>query len=164
MMGACPPVAIASTIGFLIMALPLACRKGGEAQTGTVKQNREIPMTATSSDDLRALAAEIKIVFPPSARLIGIARERGIDDLVEAKVELSGVELPLFFSVSPVKGEALEPDRLDLLGTDHSWWDPGRAKNLRAAQVLVGKGKVFNLGVAEGATGIVVLYLVQHGT
>jgi hypothetical protein len=144
--------------------LPLACAKTRSAPSGDAQQRKGITMTATSSDDLRAIASELNVVFPASAHLLGVTRERGIDDLLEAKVELGAADLPAFMAHSPVKAAVLEPDRLDLLGTDHAWWDPGQAKHLRAAQALVGNGKAFNLGVADGAAGVIVLYLVQHGT
>ena len=121
-------------------------------------------MTPTPTENLNALAAEIKVTFPPGARLVGIGRERGIDDLVEAKVEMDAKGLAAFLARAPLKETDLEPGRRDVLGVDHDWWDPGRSKNLRAGQALIGNGQAFNLGVADGPPGRVVLYIVQHGT
>ena len=151
--------------GALVGPLAPACTRGVARQNDAAKTDRGIAMTATQPDDLRTLAAEVHLGFPPSSRLLGIARERGIDDIVEAKVQIASADLTAFLAHAPVKAEALETERLDLMGPDHGWWDPGRAKNLRVAQALVGGGKAFNLGVADGtAAGTTVLYIVQHGT
>ena len=51
-----------------------------------------------------------------------------------------------------------------LLGSDHDFWDPHHAPALRTAQAKRPEARALNLGIDDSPPGLVVVYLVEHGT
>jgi hypothetical protein len=113
---------------------------------------------------LPELAREVGVTFPAAARLIGVARESGIDDMVMFKVEISSNDLPSFMAALPVPADAFEPGEGGLLGPDQGFWDPRRAAHLRTGQVIVKNQRALNIGIGDGHPGVVAIYVVNHGT
>ncbi len=139
----------------LLFPMTLECqRKGPDV---TEQRHR------TEAPTLSSLAHETGITFPPSARLVGAARESGIDDLVRFKVELNSGDLPAFLAKSPVPPDAFEPGEGGLLGPDEGFWNPSRAAHLRTGQVIRKPQRALNIGIDDGPQ-VVVLYIVEHGT
>ncbi|MDB4981375.1 MAG: hypothetical protein JWM82_2127 [Myxococcales bacterium] len=134
------------------------------AALGCSRRAREGAEPTGGVPTLAALGQEVGLTFPSSARLLGVHRERGIDDLVRFKVELGADDLPRFLASSPVPEEAFEPGEGGLLGPDEDFWDPGRANRLRTGQAMVKNNRALNIGIADGPTRRVVLYIVNHGT
>jgi hypothetical protein len=110
------------------------------------------------------LAREVGLKFPSSARLIGVGRESGIDDMVRFKVELDPHDLAAFIATSPVPPEAFEPGPGGLLGPHQAFWDPSRAVRLRTGQAILKNQRALNIGIDDGRPEVVVLYVVNHGT
>jgi hypothetical protein len=113
---------------------------------------------------LPELAREVGVQFPASARLIWVGRESGIDDLVSFKVEIAPAELAAFLATSPVPGDAFAPGEGGLLGPDVGLWNPNQAVHLRTGQVVREHQRALNIGIDDGKAGVVVLYVVSHGT
>ena len=51
-----------------------------------------------------------------------------------------------------------------LLGSDHDFWDPLEVPGLRSAATSYPDARSFKLGIDERTPGVVVVYLVDHGT
>jgi hypothetical protein len=151
------------------LALALAGATGsGACRRDPPAEERGVSVSGGGPKPVRALGdlgREVGLVFPAGARLIGVERENGMDDLLALEVEIKSSELAAFLERSPVKAADLQPGEGGLLGADHDWWAPGRAVNLRTGQARLPGARVLNLGVADGhRPGTTVLYVVNHGT
>lgn len=145
-----------TTLGlFVVLTLgPVACksRNGSRTAAPTAKH-------ATLSE----LATEVGLSFPPSSRLLGVSRERGIDDLVMFKIELPRRDLASFLATCPVPADAFEEGSAGFLGPDEGFWDPSKALHLRTGQI-VRHSRATNVGVDDGRPDVAILYIVDHGT
>lgn len=150
------PFAIAVLLA--ISAGGTSCHKKGEDTRGVPGERDQSRAT------LAQLAHETGLRFPPSARLVGSAREDGIDDLLRFKVQISPAELAAFLAASPVPAAAFESGEGGLLGPDQGFWDPSRAKHLRTGQKILPGQRALNIGIDDGRADVVALYIVNHGT
>jgi hypothetical protein len=150
------------TAVFIVPALMVvagtSCHKKSENR-GPAMNDR-----AQSDATLAQLAHEAGVQFPAGARLVGSAREDGIDDLLRFKVEVRPADLAAFLSTSPVPSDALESGEGGLLGPDQGFWDPSRAKRLRTGQKILPGQRALNIGIDDGRTDVVFIYVVNHGT
>jgi hypothetical protein len=121
-------------------------------------------MPATSDDELKELGARFGLPFPSSARLLGIEREQGMDDLVRFKVELPASDWPALRDALPIPFEYMRAGTRGYFGQDRGFWDPHAAGQLRSGQVIREGARALNIGVDEGHPNKVVLYVVEHGT
>jgi hypothetical protein len=128
------------------------------------QEGRDVTESPHQATTLPELAREVGVTFPASAGLIGVARERGIDDMVMFKVEMSSNDLPSFMAALPVPNDAFEPGEGSLLGPDQGFWDPRSAAHLRTGQVIVKNQRALNIGIGDGRPGTVAIYVVNHGT
>lgn len=151
------------TAAFIVPTLVVAVA-GASCHKKTESRGPAINDRIESVPTLAQLAHEAGVRFPPGARLVGSARENGIDDLLRFKVEVAPAELPAFLSTSPVPAEALEPGEGGLLGPDQGFWDPSQAKRLRTGQKIMPRQRAVNIGIDEGRTDKVIIYVVNHGT
>jgi hypothetical protein len=119
---------------------------------------------ALPPDSLSTIGRELGLTFPVGTRLVGVARERGIDDLVELKVEMKAADVESFVAHSAVRFTDFRPGERGLLGPDQGWWDPNHALRLRSAQASLPKGRFLNIGVADGPGDKAMVYIVNHGT
>jgi hypothetical protein len=114
---------------------------------------------------IASLNAELPVHIPASARLLGVHRESGMDDMTEVKLEMSAADLPAFLASSPLADVPLDAwRRHGALGPDHDFWDPDAIAGLRSAQASYPDARSFNLGVYEREPGVVVVYLCDFGT
>jgi hypothetical protein len=120
--------------------------------------------TTQSAATLAELAREAGVPFPAAARLIGVARENGMDDLLRFKVEIPASDLAAFLATSPVPSEAFEAGERGLLGPDQGFWDPRRAQRLRTGQQVLPGQRALNIGIDDGRPDVVSIYVVNHGT
>ena len=120
-------------------------------------------MTQRSYDTV-ALGHELNVALPPSTRVIGVERENGMDDLVGAKLEIPEPEWSHFIASTPIQPDAFRGGSRGMLGEDHGFWDPAQAPGLRTAQAVLPGTRVLNIGVSAPVNGIVVVYIVNHGT
>jgi hypothetical protein len=127
-------------------------------------RGRQAAVPAEGQATLAALGHEVGLTFPASARLVGVSRERGIDDLVRFKVELPRADLASFLAAAPVPADAYEPGDGGFLGPDQGFWDPSRAVSLRTGQTIRDNHRTLNIGVAEAGPGRAAVYIVEHGT
>jgi hypothetical protein len=134
------------------------------AALGCPGRSRERTPPPAADETLVDLGREVGLKFPADARLFGVGRERGIDDLLRFKVEIGAADLPAFMAASPVAQDAFEPGERGFLGPDQGFWDPNRAKHLRTGQAIVKNHRALNIGIADGGPQRVILYIVNHGT
>lgn len=121
-------------------------------------------MRERAPDSLESAGREVGVKFPPAARLVGVHRERGLDDLVAVKVEMAASEWPAFLAGTPVDPKSFRAGERGLLGPDEGFWDPHKARNLRTAEVSLPDARALNIGFDDSRPGIVVVYVVNHGT
>jgi hypothetical protein len=113
--------------------------------------------------DPTQLSRELSLLLPPTTKVLGIQRERGIDDMIRAKLEMNTADWRQLLSVAPFREQDMSSENRAYLGRDSGWWDPGAAKGLKAVQVVLPGPRALNVGVAPGS-GTVIVYVVNHGT
>jgi hypothetical protein len=137
----------------ILIALVLgACNAKGKQ---TMKTNGE--------ETLHSVGKEIGLTFPASAKLIGVHRERGVDDLIAVKVEMPAAEWPKFLASTPIDPALFSPGERGLLGPDQGFWTPHQASGLRTAEATTAQGRVLNLGYDDSHGQVVTVYVVNHG-
>jgi hypothetical protein len=78
---------------------------------------------------------------------------------------MSAADLPSFLASSPLAERSLDTwDRRVILGPDHEFWDPESVPTLRTAETIYPGARGFRIGVDERTPGVVVVYLIDHGT
>ncbi|HET9953360.1 MAG TPA: hypothetical protein VFQ61_02590 [Polyangiaceae bacterium] len=132
----------------------LHCSKGTKSMSSTTKPAESLP----------ALSTELGLSFPASTRLIGVRREAGIDDAVQAKLEMSSADVPAFLASTPLDVSAMRSGTRGFLGADVDFWDPHKASALKTGQGMLPAGKALNIGVDESRGTIAVVYVMRHGT
>ena len=168
-LGGAARVAAASAVLCLVVPA-LGCRSGCGATTASSDDDTERAVSREKpgpAPTLAALAREVGLTFPASARLVGASRESGMDDYLQFKVELDAKDLAAFLATSPIPLDALEPGTHGFLGSDEGFWDPHRAPHIRTGQKQLPGARVLNIGVSEGAGGAggqAAVYIVNHGT
>lgn len=115
------------------------------------------------SQPLESAGREVAVDFPPSARLIGVHRERGMDELIAAKVEMPAADWPGFLEGIPMDPKLFEPGEGGLLGPDEDFWDPHQAKSLHTSQAQLPGNRTLNLGYDDSRGNVIVVYVVNHG-
>jgi hypothetical protein len=151
-------IAAAFLVPVLVAAVAGSCHKKTENKGSAMNDRQE--STAT----LAQLAQEAGVSFPPGARLVGSARENGMDDLLRFKVELRPADLPAFLSTSPIPADAFDAGEGGFLGPDQGFWDPHQAKRLRTGQKILPGQRALNIGIDDGRGDVVAIYVVNHGT
>jgi len=131
---------------------------------GCPGRSRERTPPPAADETLVDLGREVGLKFPADARLLGVSRERGIDDLVRFKIEMGAADLPGLMASTPIKPDAFEPGERGLLGPDQGFWDPNRARHLLTGQAVLKNNRALNIGIADGGPQRVILYIVNHGT
>lgn len=126
--------------------------------------SKPAPTPVMTAASWAALGKELGVKFPASARLLGVERENGMDDMARAKVAIAAADLPAFLASTPLAPAAFAPGSGGLLFHDRDWWGPDSALHLRTAQARLASARVLNIGVDDGHPGVVYLYLVNHGT
>ena len=119
-------------------------------------------MNEPRNESLESIGKEVALTFPSSARLIGVHRERGMDDLVAVKVEMDAADWPGFLGRTPVDATLIRPGERGLLGPDEGFWDPHQAKNLHTVEATLPNQRVLNIGYDDSRKGVVVVYVVNH--
>lgn len=144
---------LAVGLGGLLSAVQ--CRSTGQSMS-----NENQP-----TESLAQLGAELKLMFPQSAHLIGVHRSPGgMDDAVRIKLEMAKEDLPVFLAQTQVDVQSFRPGTRGMLGADRDFWDPHRAKGLRTGQVQRPGARALNVGVDDSGDRVAVLYIVEHGT
>lgn len=136
---------------FALAAAPGCHGKGREAMTHR-------------SYNLVELGRELSVSLPASARVIGVEREEGMDDRIGAKLEIPQSDWPSFIASTPIEADAFDSGPRGMLGQDHGFWDPHQAPGLRTAQASLPGARYLNIGVSAPTNGIVIVYIVNHGT
>jgi hypothetical protein len=132
------------------------------------KSKNPIESRSAAPESIESIGKEVAVAFPASTKLIGVHRERGADDLIAVKVEMPTGAWPEFLASTPFDPMSFptifRPGERGLLGPDEGFWDPHRARNLRTAATSLPSSRVLNLGYDDSRGGVVVVYLVNHGT
>ena len=117
-----------------------------------------------STQSVSKLGSELGLSFPPSTRIVGIRRESGIDDAVQAKLEIGKDELASFLAKTPIDPSAMRPGTAGFLGSDVEFWDPHKAQGLKTGQAKTAKGRVLSVGVDQSRSDVVIVYIMEFGT
>jgi hypothetical protein len=130
-------------------------------------RNTERPMGSSDqpAESLAQLGVELNLMFPQSARIIGVHRSPGgMDDAVRIKLEIAKDDLAAFLAQTQVDVQSFRPGTRGMLGADRDFWDPHRTKGLRTAQLQRAGARALNVGVDDNGERVAVLYIVEHGT
>jgi hypothetical protein len=138
-----------------LVALVGCTSKGGQNSNNGKREMQET---------LGSAGKEVGLVFPAGSKLVGVHRERGIDDLVAVKVEMPASEWPGFVAQTPIDPALFRPGERGLLGPDDGSWDPHKARNLRTAQAALPGARVLNLGYDDSRGSVLAVFVVNHGT
>ena len=110
-------------------------------------------MSAAAAAELAAVAKETGLIFPAGSHLLGVTRERGMEYVLQAKVEIPESQLDGFFATAPIQRRALERRR-SLFGPGDSFYDPSQEAGVVSAQAQVGR-HALNIGVLDARDGTV---------
>lgn len=151
---------MSSTVGSLVLALLIGFLIA--AATGCKQSKKE---ESSMAQDIETISRELGLKLPSTARVIGVHRERGMDDAVLVKLEVSVADWQTLRAAEPLKGADFAPANRGYLPADDGWWDPSKSANLPAAQIEMPRGRVLNIGADEDAKpGAVVVFAMNHGT
>ena len=137
-----------------LVSINLGCNKGC----------KDMNAHHEASESLSVLGQELGLDFPPSTRVVGIRRESGIDDAVQAKLEMGKEEFAGFFAKTPVDRSSMRPGTGGFLGSDVDFWDPHKAPALKTGQAQRSGRRSLNIGVDESRAEVVVVYIMQYRT
>lgn len=118
--------------------------------------------TPHPDDQAQALSHELGVVIPSEAKVLGVKRESGVDDLVRVKLLLPPGALGRFAGGLPIGLDTLRPG-VGRLGSDDGFWNPHAMPKIRSGSKPLSDGQYLIVGVADGADGTVV-FLAKHGT
>jgi hypothetical protein len=141
----------------LLLSVGVAC---GSSKEKTMSK----PVASDSVQQREALAKQLGLDIPASARVLGVERQSEGDALLRAKLQMTSKDWSTLLKSSSVDPEAMSPGTGGLLGPDHGWWDPHAAKNLRTGQALIAPGTYLNLGFDDSNADPVTVFIVKHGT
>lgn len=130
----------------------------------TIRKLDVAAVKAKLGEAIEQVGKEVGLTFPTGTKLIGVHRERGADDLIAIKVEMPAAAWPAFLETTPIEADQFRPGERGLLGPDHGFWDPHRAKNLRTAQAALPGSRVLNLGYDDSQGAAIAVFVVNHGT
>jgi len=111
------------------------------------------------------LGIAMNIAIPPTVRVLRYQKWQGIDESIQAMLEMSESEWQAFASGLDIKDEDLTPeDVVYLLGSDGDWWDPGSVPGLVGIQIVLPNLEALNIGVDRRDPSRTVVYLAWHQT
>jgi hypothetical protein len=94
--------------------------------------------------------------FPTSTQLVAFESEAGIDTSIHATIVMSSPDLAPFLAANGIDRSSLRAAMRAMLGRDVGSWTPSQAKEILAAQVQRGPGRVLNIGVSETDRQVIV--------
>jgi hypothetical protein len=131
----------------------IACRSEKDFTTKSQEQ---------STNDLKFLSKELGVPIPADAKVLGVHRESGMDDLTCAKFLITRQAFVHVAAILPVRPEAFRPG-VGRLGSDFDFWNPHATPGLRWAQAPLPDARSLTIGIADSTDGVI-LFLVNHGT
>ncbi len=120
--------------------------------------------TKVTQEDLALCADRMRVTFPKSTRPIGIWYQYSRDDAICLKVEIAKSDLEAFIGESLFFEDELEDGWRFILEPNRGWWDPGKARTLKAGQADLPNGEFLNIGVDDSFDDKVVIYLQWNET
>jgi hypothetical protein len=143
-----------STIIAVMLVLVAACR------------TEESPMgKSTSSEsrtELEELGKRLSMELPAGTRIIHVETHSGLDDAIFAKLRIPAGRAVEF--VQSLRVTEFQTGAADLFGRDRGPWDPHQAKGLRVVDVPLASTRGLVVGVDDGSTGALIVYVLNHGT
>lgn len=88
------------------------------------------------ADNIDKRGRKLGLALPTRTHIVGVKRERGIDDAIFAKIEIPPAYLPEFLRGAPFRLADLDKTGKASLPPDDRWWDPNNADEVR----LLGPG------------------------
>jgi hypothetical protein len=120
------------------------------------------PIATSSRTELEALGQRLGLVLPQGTEVVHVETESGLDDAIFAKLRIPLLHADEF--VQSLHVSHFERGAADLFGPDRHGWDPHRAKGLRVGDVTLPSQRGLVVGVDDGATGALTVYVMNHGT
>jgi len=108
------------------------------------------------------LSQELGIPIPADAKVLGVKRESGMDELVRVKVLVPSPSRDSFMAGLPIRPDAFRPG-VGRLGSDDGFWNPHATPQIRSASKALPDGRYLLIGLADGTDGTIV-FLAKHGT
>lgn len=109
-----------------------------------------------------ALSQELGVSIPSEAKVLGVKREMGMDELVRAKVLVPLSSRDKFLAGLPIPQDSFRPG-VGRLGSDDDFWNPHATPRIRSATKALADGRYLLLGLADDPGGVIV-FVAKHGT
>jgi len=129
-------------------------RSGGEAT---------LARESISADEL---GRAINFPLPSDARVLRWEKHQGMDEAINAKLEMPATAWASFFASLGVEDEDLSTERLSPLGSDEAWWGdhPRSIPGIAAVQIQLPNAESLNVGVDRRDPDRVIVYLFWFQT
>ena len=118
--------------------------------------------TTRPGDQVSALSHELGVPIPADAKVIGVKRESGMDELVRVKLLVSLASRDKFLAELAIQQDSFRPG-VGRLGSDDGFWNPHATPQIRSAAKALADGRYLLVGLADSREGATV-FLAKHGT
>jgi len=136
----------------LVLSFAGACKQGVDVQRGE----------GAAGADIGTVGHRLGLHLPPGTEVLGVETEAGIDDAIFAKLRI-----PVAHAAEFVKDCGVTRFRsggANLLGPDHGFWDPHKAKELRSGDVALPSGRYLVIAIDESQSDVLVVYAMNYST
>jgi hypothetical protein len=120
------------------------------------------PKTTSSRTELEALGKRLGLTLPDGTAVVHVETESALDDAIFAKLRVPGDRADEF--VKSLNATRFEAGAADLFGPDRGLWDPHQANGLRVGDVPLPSQRGLVVGIDDGASGVLTVYVMNHGT
>jgi hypothetical protein len=118
--------------------------------------------TRESRTEIDELGKRLSIELPAGTQIVHVETESGLDDAIFAKLRIPAARADEF--VQSLRVTEFQTGAADLFGQDRGPWDPHRAKGLRVGDVPLASTRGLVVGIDDGSTGALMVYVMNHGT
>lgn len=146
--------------GMVLLAL-VSCKDSTSVRV--FKNSGDATETREAAAELEVVAKETGLKFPTGSRLLGVSRDKGIDYILQVKVEVPQSEFASFLAASPIDPSRLKVGGDGSFGPSDTFWDPSQASQLRTAQAQVGSNSL-NIGAGTPTGGKVTVLITFFTT
>lgn len=136
---------------FLVLSV-VACNTGGETVT----------TSGSHAEMVRSVAQKLGIKLPQGTEVVGVETEAGFDDAIRAKRRVPAPSGAEFLRDCAVK--RFRQGGSNLLGPDHAFWDPHRARMLRSGEVTLQSGRALLVAIDKSASDALIVFAMNYST
>lgn len=113
----------------------------------------EAGQAQAAATELLVVSKETGLKFPIGSRLLGVTRERGMENILQAKVEIPEGRIDEFFEAAPIKRDSLTRRR-SLFNPGDSFFEPSMEAGILSSQAQV-NGHALSIGLLDARDGLV---------